>query len=125
MRALVGVDDSSLAMRVEASLRSLGFSYFKNQGNNTTGLEVQSPCHFMITIENLSRPQLGFPLRRRVKVESAIQLRRTLGTKDPKSEVDGCVSAFVKDLCAALPGKEWKGLLALGSLTESEDWGAP
>lgn len=125
MRAFARVDDKSLVERVESSLRRLGFSYIKNQGRNTTGLEVQSPCHFIVAVENLARPQVGYPLRRRVRVESAIQLGRTLGTNEAESEVKLGISALVRDLCSDLPNKSWEGLLVLKSLAEKAKWEEP
>lgn len=111
--------------RVEASLKKLGFSYLKNQGRAVTGLEVQSPCHFMVTVENLARPQFGYPLRKPVKIESAIQFARTLGTKESASEVKRGISALVQELCSDLPDKQWNGLLALKALAERAEWGEP
>ena len=76
MRALVNLDRMKMSERVEGALKKLGFSYLKNQGHTVTEFVVQSPCHLNVTIENLTREQIGFPLRSRVKVESAVELRR-------------------------------------------------
>jgi hypothetical protein len=125
VRATARVDQESLTERVEASLRKLGDSYIKNQGRKVTGLEVQSPCHFIVTVENLTRRQLGYPLRKSVKVESAIEFVRTLGTKEAGSEVKRCISALVQDLCSDLPDEKWKGLLVLKSMAEEARWEEP
>ena len=122
MRAYARTDDRSLAERVEASLRKLGFSYLKNQGRNVTEFEVQAPCHFLVTVENLARLQLGYPLRSRVKVESAIDFKPTIGATEPGPEPKQRVSALVECICSDLPDQRWKGLLALRSMSQKEDW---
>jgi hypothetical protein len=124
VRAFAKVERESLVERVEASLRKLGFSYLKNRGRTVTGLEVQSPCHFIVTVEDLTKPQLGYPLRERFRIESAIQIVRTPGSKETESEVKRGVSALVQDLCSDLPDKRWNGLLDLKSLAEKDSWKA-
>lgn len=125
MRAYAKIDDTRLAEAVEASLRKLGFSYLKNQGRNVTEFEVRSPCHFIMTVENLTRAQFGFPLRSHVKVQSAIEFKRTIGAKETGPELAQSVSALVQDLCSDLPDQRWKGLLALRSMSAKAKWEEP
>ncbi len=125
MRAFAKVADRTLAERLEASLKKLGFSYLKNQGRNVTEFEVQAPCHFLVTVENEAREQIGYPFRSRVKVESAIDFKRTIGAKEPGSELKQHISAVVEDLCSDLQDQRWKGLLALRSKSEEANWDAP
>jgi len=122
VRAYVRIDDASLAERVEASLRRLGYPYLKNRGRNVTGFEVQSPCRFIVTVENLTREQLGYPLRSRVRVESAIDFTRTIGARETGSELKQRVSALVQDLCSDLKDERLKGLLALRPMAEKARW---
>jgi len=122
MRAYARVDYRNLAERVEAGLRKLGFTYLKNQGRNVTEFEVQTPCHFLVAVENLAREQLGFPLRSRVRVESAIDFKRTIGASEPGSQLKERISALVNDICSDLPDGHWKGLLALRSMSEKASW---
>ena len=122
MRSFVSVSDRSLAERAESGLKKLGFAYLKNQGRNVTEFDVQSPCHFLVTVENMTRGQFGFPLRSRVKVESAIEFKRTIGAKESGSELKARISALVDYLCADLPDGRWKGLLTLKRMSEKASW---
>ncbi len=114
MRAVVKTDYRRLSERVEKALKKLGYSYLKNQGRNVTEFVVQSPCHFNMTIENQPRQQIGFLIRSGMKVESAVELRRTIGAKEPESELRRCATALVQELQSELPEKSWKGLWDFG-----------
>lgn len=114
MRALVGLNHRMLSERVEGVLKKLGFSYLKNQGRNQTEFVVQSPCHLNVTVENLTREQIGFPLRSRVKVESAVELRRAIEAREPESELRRCATALVRELQPELPMRRWRGLWDFG-----------
>lgn len=114
MRALVNLDRMKMSERVEGALKKLGFSYLKNQGHTVTEFVVQSPCHLNVTIENLTREQIGFPLRSRVKVESAVELRRAIEAREPESELRRCAEALVRELQPELPEKCWRALWDLG-----------
>jgi hypothetical protein len=83
---------------------------------------VISPCHFLVRVEDLSMERVGFPIRSRVKLESAIEVNRTVGAEDPESEVARCVSEFVSALRAAAPPEPWKGLGLVGSRLEKANW---
>lgn len=122
MRALAGLDDWTLSESVGQTLKGLGFVYRKNQGRNVTEFEVVDPCHFLVTVENLTRKQMGFPLRSPIKVESAIEVRRTIGVREPESELKSCVSRFVSALRACISGEPWKGLGPVGSRREKAKW---
>ena len=122
MRAYARVDDGSLASRVEVSLKKLGFSYLKNKGLNVTEYEVQMPCHFLVTVENIARAQFGYPLRSGVRVESAIDFKRTIGTNDPAQELKKSISALVELVIADLPDQRWKGLQSLQSMADKATW---
>jgi len=122
VRVIAGVESHLLVERVEACFKKLGFSYIENHGTGITGIEVQSPCHFIVNVEGLTRRKFGFPLRRGLKVESAVQLARTLGTRESAADVKASVVKFVEELCSDLPGKNWDGLNALKALAGSSAW---
>ncbi len=122
MRALIRMDDRKLADSVELSLKNLGYSYYKNQGRNVTEFEVHSPCHMIVSVENLAREQFGFPFRSPVRIESAIELRRTIGASEPEERTRQCSAAFVNDLRSSLPDEPWKGLGVLRSRAEKQIW---
>jgi len=114
VRALVKLSDRKLSERVEGALKKLGFTYLRNQGRNVTEFVVQSPCHFNVTVENLTREQIGFPLRSRIRVESAVELRRAIEARDPDSELRRCATSLVQELQPELPEKSWKALWDFG-----------
>ena len=114
MRVLAKLDDWMLSERVEEALKKLGFAYLKNRGQNVTEFVVQSPCHLIVTVENLTREQIGFPLRSRFRVESAVELRRVIGGEEPESELRSCAATLVRELQPELPEKGWKGLWDFG-----------
>lgn len=122
VRAYARVDDGTLAGKVEASLKKLGYSYLKNKGLNVTEYEVQVPCHFLVTVENVAKSQFGYPLRRAVRVEAAVDFKRTIGTNDSAQDLKRSISALVEEVLADLPDQRWKGLESLRSMAERETW---
>ena len=108
------LDHARLAERVEAALKKLGFSYFKNQGRNVTEFMVQSPCHLNVTVENLSRQKIGYPFRRGLNVESAVEMRRPIETREPEPELKRWAATLVQELQPELPEKRWDGLWDFG-----------
>lgn len=125
VRVFARVDDGRLAARVETGLKKLGYTYLKNQGRNVTEFDVQTPCHFLVTVENQARERVGLLLRSRVRVESALELKRTVGARETGAELRPRISALVEVLCSDLPDKRWNGLLALRSKLESIEWERP
>lgn len=122
MRALSKMDHLQLAEILEASLKNLGYSYLKNQGRDFTEFEVQLPCQFMATVESLTRPRLTFLLPRSAVAESAIELRRVIGSKGPAAEPSTCASALVRELRSALPKEPWKGTGFFRARAEKDRW---
>ncbi len=119
----MNLEQQVLADKTEACLRRLGYGYLKNTGRTVVGFEVQRPCRFMVTIEDLSRPKFGYPLRIGMHVESAVRIMPTLGSGDPGPEVERAVLALTEELCSGLTGRKLEGLLALKSGVSSEPWG--
>ena len=122
MRALIRMGDRELAESVERSLENLGFDFIKNQGLNVSEFEVHSPCHFIVSVENLSRQRFTFLLRSGVRIESAIEIKRLVGSDDSESKLRGCSAALVEDLRRNLPPEPWKGLGVFGSKIARNAW---
>lgn len=111
-----------LVQSVTETLAKLGYSYGKNQGQYVTEFEVRSPSHFRVVVEDLTRTQVGYPLRGRVRVESAVALRRTIGAADDEEELMRSLAAFARELRAVLPGEPWKGVGVVRSKSEKANW---
>jgi len=110
----VKVPDRQMAERMEGALKKLGFTYQRNQGRNMTEFVLLSPCHLNVTVENLTREQIGFPLRSRIKVESAVEMRRAIGAKEPDSDFRRCATSLIQELQPELSEKHWKALWYFG-----------
>ncbi len=82
MRTLAAVHAARLADVAEQSLKTLGYSYITNKASTLVEYEVRSPCHFLVTIEDLTRRQWGYPFRSGVKVESAIEVKPLVGAPE-------------------------------------------
>jgi len=102
------MEDRKVAGLVEQSLQRLGFTFIKNQGLNITEFEVRSPCHFIVSVENLTREQFSLLLRSPIRVESAVEIKRLIGSHDPESELKERVGALVGELRRSLPDAPWK-----------------
>ncbi len=122
MRAFTRLGPEILVQSVTESLTKLGYSYARNQGQYVTEFEVRSPSHFLVVVEDLTRIQMGYPLRSRVRVESAVALRRTVGAADDEEELKRSVAAFAREFRAVLPGEPWKGVGVVRSKSEKTNW---
>lgn len=122
VRALTKIDHLRLAEILEASLKSLGYAYYKNQGREITEFEVRSPCQFIASVEGLTSQRLSFVLLRPPSVESVIEIRRMIGSKGSEAELLTCVSALVRELRSALPKEPWKGTGFFRSRVERTRW---
>ncbi|MGD0476594.1 MAG: hypothetical protein ABSB29_00315 [Nitrososphaerales archaeon] len=122
MRALTRLDHEKLVESVVVTLTKLGYTYARNQGRYVTEFEVRSPSHFGVVVEDLTRTQFGYPLRGRVRVESAVELRRTIGAADDEEELRRHVATFAEELRAALPDEPWKGVGLARSGSERANW---
>jgi len=122
VRALSRMDHPRLVEVLEASLKALGYSYVKNQGRDFTEFEVRSPCQFLASVESLVSPRLTFFIPRSGVAESAIELRRLVGSTGSEAELSTCVSAFVRELRSALPKEPWKGTGFFRSRAEKARW---
>ena len=116
------MDDRKLAGVVEQCLKNLGFAFIKNQGMKVTEFEVQSPCHFIVSIENTTRGQLSFLVRSPIRVEAAIEVRRLIGSHDPETRLQECASAVAAELRKKLPDEPWKGSGIIGSGNAKRNW---
>jgi hypothetical protein len=114
VRTLARLDHWKLSERMEEALKKLGFSYLKNQGRNVTEFMVQSPCHLNVTVENLTRDQIGFPFRSRIRVESAVEFRRAIEARESEPDLRRCATALIGELQSELPEKRWMALWDFG-----------
>jgi len=110
MRAVANLVHWRLADRVEESLKKLNFSYIKNGGHTVTEFVVDSPCHFMVTIEDRTRQQVGLLFRSRLKVESLVELRPTIGAGETTAELVHCATPLVRELEPELPQERWEAM---------------
>jgi hypothetical protein len=122
VRALTKVDYLKLAEILEASLKNLGYTYYKNQGREVTEFEVRSPCQFIASVEGVTSQRLGFIFLRPLAVESVVEIRRMIGSKGSEAELLTCVSALVRELRSALPKEPWKGTGFFRSRAERTRW---
>lgn len=111
-----------MAEILESSLKRLGFSYIKNQGRNVTEFEVRSPCRFIASVESVTGQKLSFLIPRSGVLESAVELRRLIGSNESEASLSACVSALVRELRSALPEEPWKGTGLLKSKGERANW---
>jgi hypothetical protein len=110
-----------LASHVQETIEKLGFSYRKNMGRSIFEFEVLSPCRMFVTIEDLTREQLGYPFRSRIRVESAIELHRLIPSSGSEEELRKHASAFVQGLRDSLPKEPWIGI-GLRTRSEKANW---
>ncbi len=122
VRARTSLSAGLLEKLVGETLKELGFVCRRNRGLGVAEFEVVSPCEFLVRVEDLTTERMGYPLRSRVKIESAIVVNRTVGSKAPESEVGRRVTEFLTALRASAPAEPWKGLGILGSRSEKENW---
>ena len=97
-----------LSVKVEDALKRISYSYFRNQGQNVTEFEVRSPCTVLVTVENLTRDQMGFPFRSRTRVESAFEIRRLVGSRQTDDALLPCANALVREVQESIPAGTWK-----------------
>jgi hypothetical protein len=122
LRALSGVGQQKLVSLLEESMAKLGYSYIKNQGGRVTDLEVRAPCHFIVTIENQTHSQFGFPFRSRYKEESAVEVKPLIGSEDPPEAVDKAVVALIDEVSRGAEGVLWRGLGLIESRRSQRVW---
>jgi len=122
MRARTSLSAGELEKLISETLEELGFVCRRNQGLGVAEFEVVSPCGFLVRVEDLTWERIGFLLRSRVKVESAIEVNRLVGAEGPESEVERRVSEFLTALRAVTPPEPWKGLGIMGSRSEKANW---
>jgi len=122
LRARAALSPALLSNFVRASLDSLGYSYRKNEGAFVVEFEVITPHKMLIRVEDLTRPQSGFPLRSSLRVESAIEILRVVGSGETEGGLRDCASRFLVKLRSLLPKEPWKGIgfPAVGS--EKANW---
>jgi len=122
VRARTSINPEELERLVGETLKKLGFAARLNRGRGVTEFEVVSPCNFLVRVEDITRERLSFGFRSRIKVESAIELYPTVGSRDPKEEVERRASEFLTALRAVVPPEPWKGLGLMGSRAEKANW---
>ena len=108
MKGIIGVEAGMLASLSEQVLRDLGYAFIKNQGQNMTEFEVREPLHFLIFVENLAHAQVGFPFRKRMRIESSLELRPLIGSPEPEEKLHESYEAFFDRLQGKLPDDKWR-----------------
>jgi hypothetical protein len=122
MRAFTRVEYRKLVRQVEKSLKSLGYSFLRNETDLLTEFEVVSPSRFRVVVQKNSREDYSFGFMRSQKTETSLELRRDLDTRDSDGLVNKNAKAFMEQLTSALPEKPWKGLGLVRSRTERTKW---
>jgi len=108
---------------VEASLKSLGYTYTTNQARGVTEFEVSSPREFRIVVEEGVIGSASLPFFRGTpRSGCVVEVRRTLDSDPDDQEVRGKVAAWLEDLVARLPREPWEGFGFIRSRTERTRW---
>ncbi|HKT21982.1 MAG TPA: hypothetical protein VJR06_05155 [Nitrososphaerales archaeon] len=118
MRTLLPYDD--LVNCSDATLKRLGYSFYRNQTQKVLEFEVYEPANFLVRIEDMSgayRPGgfMGMGGGDSGNSISMIYSGRDAGTKTH-------FSTFVQALLQALPRKPWEGLGMISSRTSKAFW---
>jgi len=122
VRAICRMEYVKLAVITEDSLKKLGYSYFKNHGHGMIEFEIREPCHMLARVEDLTRSRLSFLIRSPIVVESALELRRAVGTRPTSIDASVCASALAREIRSAMPEKPWKGTGVYRSRVEKNSW---
>jgi len=122
MRASTKVGYRKLVRHVEQSLKSLGFSFLRNETRLLTEFEVITPSHFRVVLEDNSRYDYTFGVIRTHRVETSLELRRDLDAPETDEDLDKNARAFMNHLTSSLPEEPWKGLGLVRSRTERAKW---
>ncbi|HME18395.1 MAG TPA: hypothetical protein VKF15_01510 [Nitrososphaerales archaeon] len=122
MQTFIKMEDRRLAGLAEQALNELGLSFIKNQGRNVTEFEVRSPCRFLVTVENAAREQVGFMFRRKVRIESLVEVKPLIGSPEPEARLQENYRAFLGRLRGKLPNEPWEGLGVLRSQQARRAW---
>jgi hypothetical protein len=121
MRARSDLTQEALVEKVQETLAKLGYTFRRSEGNFLTEFEVMTPCRMLITVEDITHEQIGYPLRSRIRVESAIEVRRLIPSTESADLLRRHASAFVASLRARLPREPWKGI-GVTSHSEKDNW---
>jgi hypothetical protein len=119
MRTLLPYDD--LVNCSDATLKRLGYRFYKNQTEKVLEFEVYEPAEFLVRIEDMSgvyRPGGFMGLTGGGDAANSISMiftGRDAGAK-------GHLSAFVRALLEELPRKPWDGLGLISSRTSRAFW---
>lgn len=122
MRASTRVEYRKLVRQVEKSLKSLGYSFLRNETSLLTEFEVLFPSCFRVVVQKDSREDYSFGFIRSQKTETTLELRRDLDAPESDGLVSKNAKAFMEHLTFALPEKPWKGLGLVRSRTERAKW---
>lgn len=122
MRASTRVEYRKLVRHVERSLKSLDYSFLRNETDLLTEFEVLSPSYFRVVVQDNSREDYSFGFMRSHRTETLLELRRDLATRESDGFVNKNARAFMEHLISTLPEKPWEGLGLVRSRTERAKW---
>ena len=111
-----------LSDKVQKCLDGLGWSYRKGSGSSIDEYEVTSPCQILIRVEDLTGVSGGFAFWVSFRRESAIELRRVVGSHESDSEARQFASTFLKKLRDTLPQEPWKGTGFVREREQKSNW---
>lgn len=122
MKARASLDPNILVDFVRTNLDKLGFSYRTTAAEFIVEFEVLSPCHMLVRVEDLTVQRRAFSFLGPSKPESAIEMRRVVGTEGSEEELRRCASAFLQGLLKSLPREPWRGTGFLKGRSGRNDW---
>ena len=122
MRARANLNPNMLEGYVRASLDRLEFKYRTHAGQFVVEFEVTSPCQMLVRVEDLTRERVRIPFFTRTKMESAVELRRVIGSEGSEGEVKKCAELFARNLRDALPIEPWRGMGTFRTREEKGKW---
>jgi len=122
LHASTSVEYRNLVRQAEKSLKSLGYSFLRNEATLLTEFEVLSPSRFRIVVRKDSREDYSFGFIRSQKTETSLELRRDLDVPESDRSVSENAKAFMEQLISGLPEKPWNGLGFVRSRTERAKW---
>jgi hypothetical protein len=111
-----------LAELVERTLLALQYAFIKSVATNVTEFEISSPSQFIVRVESQPRPQGLFSFGGGARRESAIELVRVIGSREPSEQLERNVSVFLDGLRSEMRVDPWKGLGVFGSRHSRRMW---
>lgn len=115
MHAVTKIDHRTLAEITEKGLRGIGFTFLKNGGGDVFEFEVQSPCQFIVSVQNTTRVRMVVPFIARTSRESLIEIRPLIGGERPGVVLSKAAESVVAALSTDIPADKWRGAEELAS----------